>query len=120
MEKRDGLKIATASYAKSISLKTPIFGEVRLDSPYSLNKVLELYREEFTNKEQLFDNYEFYNNSCYSFLQESLRYSTKGENIKWYGIISAGDRLENKGQLYFINICGRSKGSGYFGEKGYY
>lgn len=120
MEKRDGLKIATASYAKSISLKTPIFGEVRLDSPYSLNKVLELYREEFTNKEQLFDNYEFYNNSCYSFSEESLRYSTKGENIKWYGIISAGDRLENKGQLYFINICGRSKGSDYFGEKGYY
>ena len=45
MEKRDGLKIATASYAKSISLKTPIFGEVSLDSPYSLNRVLELYRE---------------------------------------------------------------------------
>ena len=89
-----------------ITLKTPTFGSVTLNTPMSITDVLALYKEEFENGNTLFDSYSTY----YSHLLGEPNRSLKTLNWYvsdglWYGKLSAGQELINeKGKINFTNL----------------
>jgi len=88
--------------AVAVPLKTPNFGEIVANTPFSVAEVLSLYKQEYTYGNTLYPNYDAYmgrdtkDPNDRSILQKNYR-------IKHYGVVSAGESLENKGEVWFIN-----------------
>jgi len=88
--------------AVAVPLKTPNFGEIVANTPFSVAEVLSLYKQEYTYGNTLYPNYDAYmgrdtkDPNDRSILQHNYK-------IKHYGIVSAGESLENKGEVWFIN-----------------
>ena len=88
--------------AVAVPLKTPNFGEIVANTPFSVAQVLSLYKQEYTYGNTLYPNYDAYmgrdtkDPNDRSILQKNYR-------IKHYGVVSAGESLENKGEVWFIN-----------------
>ena len=88
--------------AVAVPLKTPNFGEIVANTPFSVAQVLSLYKQEYTYGNTLYPNYNAYmgrdtkDPNDRSILQKNYR-------IKHYGVVSAGESLENKGEVWFIN-----------------
>ena len=88
--------------AVAVPLKTPNFGEIVVNTPFSVAEVLSLYKQEYTYGNTLYPNYDAYmgrdtkDPNDRSILQQNYK-------IKHYGIVSAGKSLENKGDIWFIN-----------------
>lgn len=88
--------------AVAVLLKTPNFGEIVANTPFSVAEVLSLYKQEYTYGNTLYPNYDAYmgrdtkDSNDRSILQHNYK-------IKHYGIVSAGESLENKGEVWFIN-----------------
>ena len=88
--------------AVAVPLKTPNFGEIVANTPFSVAEVLSLYKQEYTYGSTLYPNYDAYmgrdtkDPNDRSILQKNYR-------IKHYGVVSAGESLENKGEVWFIN-----------------
>ena len=88
--------------AVAVPLKTPNFGEIVANTPFSIAEVLSLYKQEYTYGNTLYPNYDAYmgrdtkDPNDRSILQKNYR-------IKHYGVVSAGESLENKGEVWFIN-----------------
>ena len=88
--------------AVAVPLKTPNFGEIVANTPFSVAEVLRLYKQEYTYGNTLYPNYDAYmgrdtkDPNDRSILQKNYR-------IKHYGVVSAGESLENKGEVWFIN-----------------
>ena len=88
--------------AVAVLLKTPNFGEIVANTPFSVAEVLSLYKQEYTYGNTLYPNYDAYmgrdtkDPNDRSILQHNYK-------IKHYGIVSAGESLENKGEVWFIN-----------------
>ena len=83
--------------AVAVPLKTPNFGEIVTNTPFSVAEVLSLYKQEYTYGNTLYPNYDAYmgrntkDPNDRSILQKNYR-------IKHYGVVSAGESLENKGE----------------------
>ena len=88
--------------AVAVPLKTPNFGEIVANTPFSVAEVLSLYKQEYTYGNTLYPNYDAYmgrdtkDPNDRSILQKNYR-------IKHYGVVSGGESLENKGEVWFIN-----------------
>ena len=88
--------------AVAVPLKTPNFGEIVANTPFSVAEVLSLYKQEYTYGNTLYPNYDAYmgrdtkDPNDRSILQHNYK-------IKHYGVVSAGESLENKGEVWFIN-----------------
>ena len=88
--------------AVAVPLKTPNFGEIVANTPFSVAEVLSLYKQEYTYGNTLYPNYDAYmgrntkDPNDRSILQQNYK-------IKHSGIVSAGESLENKGEVWFIN-----------------
>ena len=88
--------------AVAVPLKTPNFGEIVTNTPFSVAEVLSLYKQEYTYGNTLYPNYDAYmgrdtkDPNDRSILQHNYK-------IKHYGVVSAGESLENKGEVWFIN-----------------
>ena len=88
--------------AVAVPLKTPNFGEIVANTPFSVAEFLSLYKQEYTYGNTLYPNYDAYmgrdtkDPNDRSILQKNYR-------IKHYGVVSAGESLENKGEVWFIN-----------------
>ena len=99
--------------AVAVPLKTPNFGEIVANTPFSVAEVLSLYKQEYTYGSTLYPNYDAYmgrdtkDPNDRSILQHNYK-------IKHYGIVSAGKSLENKGEVWFINIPNGIMGSNSF------
>ena len=99
--------------AVAVPLKTPNFGEIVANTPFSVAEVLSLYKQEYTYGNTLYPNYDAYmgrdtkDPNDRSILQHNYK-------IKHYGIVSAGESLENKGEVWFINIPNGIMGSNSF------
>ena len=99
--------------AVAVPLKTPNFGEIVANTPFSVAEVLSLYKQEYTYGNTLYPNYNAYmgrntkDPNDRSILQQNYK-------IKHYGIVSAGKSLENKGDIWFINIPNGIMGSNSF------
>ena len=99
--------------AVAVPLKTPNFGEIVANTPFSIAEVLSLYKQEYTYGNTLYPNYDAYmgrdtkDPNDRSILQHNYK-------IKHYGIVSAGKSLENKGEVWFINIPNGIMGSNSF------
>ena len=99
--------------AVAVPLKTPNFGEIVANTPFSVAEVLSLYKQEYTYGNTLYPNYDAYmgrntkDPNDRSILQQNYK-------IKHYGIVSAGKSLENKGDIWFINIPNGIMGSNSF------
>ena len=99
--------------AVAVPLKTPNFGEIVANTPFSVAEVLSLYKQEYTYGNTLYPNYNAYmgrdtkDPNDRSILQHNYK-------IKHYGIVSAGESLENKGEVWFINIPNGIMGSNSF------
>ena len=99
--------------AVAVPLKTPNFGEIVANTPFSVAQVLSLYKQEYTYGNTLYPNYDAYmgrntkDPNDRSILQQNYK-------IKHYGIVSAGKSLENKGEVWFINIPNGIMGSNSF------
>ena len=99
--------------AVAVPLKTPNFGEIVANTPFSVAEVLSLYKQEYTYGNTLYPNYDAYmgrdtkDPNDRSILQHNYK-------IKHYGIVSAGKSLENKGDIWFINIPNGIMGSNSF------
>ena len=99
--------------AVAVPLKTPNFGEIVANTPFSIAEVLSLYKQEYTYGNTLYPNYDAYmgrntkDPNDRSILQQNYK-------IKHYGIVSAGKSLENKGDIWFINIPNGIMGSNSF------
>ena len=88
--------------AVAVPLKTPNFGEIVANTPFSVAEVLSLYKQEYTYGNTLYPNYNAYmgRNTKDPNDRSILQHNYK---IKHYGIVSAGKSLENKGEVWFIN-----------------
>ena len=88
--------------AVAVPLKTPNFGEIVANTPFSVAEVLSLYKQEYTYGNTLYPNYNAYmgRNTKDPNDRSILQHNYK---IKHYGIVSAGESLENKGEVWFIN-----------------
>ena len=88
--------------AVAVPLKTPNFGEIVANTPFSVAQVLSLYKQEYTYGNTLYPNYNAYmgRNTKDPNDRSILQHNYK---IKHYGIVSAGKSLENKGEVWFIN-----------------
>ena len=88
--------------AVAVPLKTPNFGEIVANTPFSVAEVLSLYKQEYTYGNTLYPNYDAYmgRNTKDPNDRSILQHNYK---IKHYGIVSAGKSLENKGEVWFIN-----------------
>ena len=99
--------------AVAVPLKTPNFGEIVANTPFSVAEVLSLYKQEYTYGNTLYPNYDAYmgrdtkDPNDRSILQHNYK-------IKHYGIVSAGESLENKGEVWFINTPNGIMGSNSF------
>ena len=99
--------------AVAVPLKTPNFGEIVANTPFSVAEVLRLYKQEYTYGNTLYPNYDAYmgrdtkDPNDRSILQHNYK-------IKHYGIVSAGESLENKGEVWFINTPNGIMGSNSF------
>ena len=99
--------------AVAVPLKVPYFGEVIAHTPFSVAQVLSLYKQEYTYGNTLYPNYDAYmgrdtkDPNDRSILQHNYK-------IKHYGIVSAGESLENKGEVWFINTPNGIMGSNSF------
>ena len=88
--------------AVAVPLKTPNFGEIVANTPFSIAEILSLYKQEYTYGNTLYPNYDAYmgrdtkDPNDRSILQKNYR-------IKHYGVVSGGESLENKGEVWFIN-----------------
>ena len=99
--------------AVAVPLKTPNFGEIVANTPFSVAEVLSLYKQEYTYGNTLYPNYNAYmgRNTKDPNDRSILQHNYK---IKHYGIVSAGKSLENKGEVWFINISNGIMGSNSF------
>ena len=99
--------------AVAVPLKTPNFGEIVANTPFSVAEVLSLYKQEYTYGNTLYPNYNAYmgRNTKDPNDRSILQHNYK---IKHYGIVSAGESLENKGDIWFINIPNGIMGSNSF------
>ena len=99
--------------AVAVPLKTPNFGEIVANTPFSVAEVLSLYKQEYTYGNTLYPNYNAYmgRNTKDPNDRSILQHNYK---IKHYGIVSAGKSLENKGEVWFINIPNGIMGSNSF------
>lgn len=99
-----GLLKITAHHTKLFLLKPPKLGELTISSPFTIEQVLDLYRQESNGTEQLFSSYYRYNlanlSTGYTFYE---RLQEEDKKIRWYGQILAGDKLENQGDIFFVN-----------------
>ena len=99
--------------AVAVPLKTPNFGEIVANTPFSVAEVLSLYKQEYTYGNTLYPNYDAYmgrdtkDPNDRSILQHNYK-------IKHYGIVSAGESLENKGEVWFIDTPNGIMGSNSF------
>ena len=99
--------------AVAVPLKTPNFGEIVANTPFSVAEVISLYKQEYTYGNTLYPNYDAYmgrdtkDPNDRSILQHNYK-------IKHYGIVSAGESLENKGEVWFINTPNGIMGSNSF------
>ena len=99
--------------AVAVPLKTPNFGEIVANTPFSIAEILSLYKQEYTYGNTLYPNYDAYmgrdtkDPNDRSILQHNYK-------IKHYGIVSAGESLENKGEVWFINTPNGIMGSNSF------
>ena len=99
--------------AVAVPLKTSNFGEIVANTPFSVAQVLSLYKQEYTYGNTLYPNYNAYmgRNTKDPNDRSILQHNYK---IKHYGIVSAGKSLENKGDIWFINIPNGIMGSNSF------
>ena len=99
--------------AVAVPLKTPNFGEIVANTPFSVAEVLSLYKQEYTYGNTLYPNYNAYmgRNTKDPNDRSILQHNYK---IKHYGIVSAGESLENKGEVWFINTPNGIMGSNSF------
>ena len=99
--------------AVAVPLKTPNFGEIVANTPFSVAEVLRLYKQEYTYGNTLYHNYNAYmgRNTKDPNDRSILQHNYK---IKHYGIVSAGESLENKGEVWFINTPNGIMGSNSF------
>ena len=88
--------------AKLISLKTPVFGDVTANSPFSISQIIGIYKQEYSDGNTLFEDYQLYRRGQISSANESI-ISNRFMKIKHYGTISAGQTLSNAGQVWFVN-----------------
>ena len=117
-----GLFMTWSVYAKQVMLKPPLLGELTLNTPFSAQEVLNLYKKEFQGQSLLFENYKQYNYHIgYSSPERSLWYRTRLFNMQWYGKIAAGKEFENKKEafVFFVNSVSKYMGYGYFDERDY-
>lgn len=117
-----GLFMTWRVYAKQVMLKPPLLGELTLNTPFSAQEVLNLYKKEFQGQSLLFENYKQYNYHIgYSSPERSLWYRTRLFNMQWYGKIAAGKEFENKKEafIFFVNSTSKYMGYDYFDERDY-
>ena len=99
--------------AVAVPLKVPYFGEVIAHTPFSVADILSLYKQEYASGNILYPEYDAYmgrdtkDPNDRSILQHNYK-------IKHYGIVSAGESLENKGEVWFINTPNGIMGSNSF------
>lgn len=86
------------TYAKGVTFKNPIFGDITLNIPFSIEAVMALYREEFHKGNVLFEDF-----SAYNAKGIVPNYGIKKHSMAFYGIIAPNETLENTGQIWFIN-----------------
>ncbi len=82
-----------AVHRKQITLKKPIFGDITLTTPYTLQEIMALYREEDANGKTLYSSLEDYVNNR----------NSMGKN-KLFGHIEPNKTLENTGQIWVLNL----------------
>ncbi|GIM51343.1 hypothetical protein ACI76O_01900 [Capnocytophaga cynodegmi] len=88
--------------AKLISLKTPVFGEVTNNIPFSVSEIISLYQQEYNSGNTLFQDFQLYRRGQISSVNESI-ISSRLNDMKHYGRIPAGQALSNTGQVWFVN-----------------
>ena len=86
--------------AVAVPLKTPNFGEIVANTPFSVAQVLSLYKQEYTYGNTLYPEYNTYMDRTRPY-NHSI--SQRKYYLKLYGTIDAGKTLENTGQIWFIN-----------------
>ena len=86
--------------AVAVPLKTPNFGEVIANTPFSVADILSLYKQEYTSGNVLYPEYNTYMDRGRPY-NHSI--SQRKYYLKLYGTIDAGKTLENTGQIWFIN-----------------
>ncbi|MGE9515995.1 MAG: hypothetical protein ACQPRJ_00095 [Solitalea-like symbiont of Acarus siro] len=79
--------------AKELSLKQPNFGEITTTKPYSIEQIIEIYRDK---QNMLFENYR------HQYLEENMANSSK-INL-YYGTIKANDAYVNSDTMMWINV----------------
>ena len=117
-----GLFMTWRVYAKQVMLKPPLLGELTVNTPFSVEEVLKLYKKEFQGQSLLFENYKQYSYHIgYSSPERSLWYRTKLSDVKWYGKIAAGEEFQNKKEafIFFVNSTSKYMGYDYFDERDY-
>ena len=117
-----GLFMTWSVYAKQVMLKPPLLGELTVNTPFSVEEVLKLYKKEFQGQSLLFENYKQYSYHIgYSSPERSLWYRTKLSDVKWYGKIAAGEEFQNKKEafIFFVNSVSKYMGYDYFDERDY-
>lgn len=98
-----------AKTIEKITLKAPNFGDILTNMPYSIQQILNIYRQEYTKGGVLYRNYNYskdYSGAYKASLRETssseLYYGSYKEAIH-YGKISAHHTLTNKGKIWFLN-----------------
>ncbi len=95
--------------AKKVPLKSPYVGDLTLTTPYTIEQIMELYKQEYENQGSiLFSNY-----VAYTLKQQGKRYTyslkEEGERgdrkLLYYGKIAPHQSLDNQGEIWFINAA---------------
>ncbi|GIM60489.1 hypothetical protein [Capnocytophaga canis] len=108
----NGISCSTSGmFAKLISLKAPILGEMTATAPFSIPQIMGIYRQEYTKGYTLFRDYDRYTTGQISSVNESL-ISSRYNDVKHYGVIPSNQTLANSGQIWFINTH-----QGFYGNK---